>query len=287
MNYFKTFLLMLVLTGILIVAGGAIGGEQGMVIALIFAAVMNLGTYWFSDKVVLSMYHAVPVTETEYPELYSIVRNLAARGNIPMPKVYIVDEETPNAFATGRNPNHAAVCVTTGIMKILNANELSGVIGHELTHVKNRDILISSIAATVAGAISMLAWMAEWGAMFGGFGGRSDDREGNIIGIIAMAIIAPLIATMIQLAISRQREYAADKGGAMLSGNPMYLASALNKLEAGNEEEPMQTNQMTHATAHMFIVNPLRGGAFKSLFSTHPSTEDRIERLKEMAKGGI
>ncbi|RZV38334.1 MAG: zinc metalloprotease HtpX [Candidatus Acidulodesulfobacterium acidiphilum] len=287
MNYFKTFLLMLVLTGILIFAGGAIGGEQGMVIALIFAAVMNLGTYWFSDKVVLSMYHAVPVTEAEYPELYSIVRNLAARGNIPMPKVYIVDEETPNAFATGRNPNHAAVCVTTGIMKILNANELSGVIGHELTHVKNRDILISSIAATVAGAISMLAWMAEWGAMFGGFGGRSDDREGNIIGIIAMAIIAPLIATMIQLAISRQREYAADKGGAMLSGNPMYLASALNKLEAGNEEEPMQANQMTHATAHMFIVNPLRGGAFKSLFSTHPSTEDRIEKLKEMARGGI
>ncbi len=287
MNYFKTFLLMLILTGILIVAGGAIGGEQGMVIALIFAAVMNLGTYWFSDKVVLSMYHAVPVTEAEYPELYSIVRNLAARGNIPMPKVYIVDEETPNAFATGRNPNHAAVCVTTGIMKILNANELSGVIGHELTHVKNRDILISSIAATVAGAISMLAWMAEWGAMFGGFGGRSDDREGNIIGIIAMAIIAPLIATMIQLAISRQREYAADKGGAMLSGNPMYLASALNKLEAGNEEEPMQANQMTHATAHMFIVNPLRGGAFKSLFSTHPSTEDRIEKLKEMARGGI
>ena len=287
MNYFKTFLLMLILTGILIVAGGAIGGEQGMVIALIFAAVMNLGTYWFSDKVVLSMYHATPVTEAEYPELYSIVRNLAARGNIPMPKVYIVDEETPNAFATGRNPNHAAVCVTTGIMRILNANELSGVIGHELTHVKNRDILISSIAATVAGAISMLAWMAEWGAMFGGFGGRSDDREGNIVGIIAMAIIAPLIATMIQLAISRQREYAADKGGAMLSGNPLYLASALNKLEAGNEEEPMQANQMTHATAHMFIVNPLRGGAFKSLFSTHPSTEDRIERLKEMARGGI
>ncbi|MGC8555227.1 MAG: zinc metalloprotease HtpX [Candidatus Acidulodesulfobacterium sp.] len=287
MNYFKTFLLMLVLTGILIVAGGAIGGEQGMIIALIFAAVMNLGTYWFSDKVVLSMYHATPVTEAEYPQLYSIVRNLAARGNIPMPKVYIVDEETPNAFATGRNPNHAAVCVTTGIMRILNANELSGVIGHELTHVKNRDILISSIAATVAGAISMLAWMAEWGAMFGGFGGRSDDREGNIVGIIAMAIIAPLIATLIQLAISRQREYAADKGGAMLSGNPMYLASALNKLEAGNEEEPMQANQMTHATAHMFIVNPLRGGAFKSLFSTHPSTEDRIERLKEMTRGGM
>jgi heat shock protein HtpX len=287
MNYFKTFLLMLVLTGLLIVAGGAIGGRQGMVIALIFAAVMNLGTYWFSDKVVLSMYHATPVTEAEYPELYSIVRNLAVRGNIPMPKVYIVEEDTPNAFATGRNPQHAAVCVTTGIMRILNANELSGVIGHELTHVKNRDILISSIAATVAGAISMLAWMAEWGAMFGGFGGRSDDREGNIVGIIAMAILAPLIATLIQLAISRQREYAADKGGAMLSGNPLYLAAALNKLEAGNEEEPMQANQMTNATAHMFIVNPLRGGAFKSLFSTHPSTEDRIEKLKGMARGGI
>jgi len=287
MNYFKTFLLMLVLTGLLIVAGGAIGGEQGMIIALILAAIMNLGTYWFSDKVVLSMYHATPVTEAEYPELYSIVRNLAVRGNIPMPKVYIVDEDTPNAFATGRNPQHAAVCVTTGIMRILNNNELSGVIGHELTHVKNRDILISSIAATVAGAISMLAWMAEWGAMFGGFGGRSDDREGNIIGIIAMAILAPFIATLIQLAISRQREYAADKGGAMLCGNPLYLASALNKLEEGNEEEPMQANQMTRATAHMFIVNPLRGGAFKSLFSTHPATEDRIERLKEMARGGI
>ncbi len=287
MNYFKTFLLMLVLTGLLIVAGGVIGGEQGMIIALIFAAIMNLGTYWFSDKVVLSMYHATPVTEAEYPELYSIVRNLAVRGNIPMPKVYIVEEDTPNAFATGRNPQHAAVCVTTGIMRILNANELSGVIGHELTHVKNRDILISSIAATVAGAISLLAWMAEWGAMFGGFGGRSDDREGNIIGIIAMAILAPLIATLIQLAISRQREYAADKGGAMLSGNPLYLASALNKLEAGNEEEPMQANQMTHATAHMFIVNPLRGGVFKSLFSTHPATEDRIAKLKEMARGGI
>ncbi|MHB1661666.1 MAG: zinc metalloprotease HtpX [bacterium] len=287
MNYFKTFILMLVLTGILIVAGGVIGGEQGMVIALIFAAIMNMGTYWFSDKVVLSMYHATPVTEAEYPKLYSIVRNLAVRGSIPMPKVYIVDEDTPNAFATGRNPQHAAVCVTTGIMKILNDNELSGVIGHELTHVKNRDILISSIAATVAGAIGMLAWMAEWGAMFGGFGGRDGDRDDNIIGIIAMAIIAPLIATLIQLAISRQREYAADKGGAMLGGNPIYLADALNKLEAGNEEEPMQTNQMTHATAHMFIVNPLRGGTFKGLFSTHPPTEDRIEKLKEMARGGI
>ena len=284
MNYFKTFLLMLVLTGILIVAGGVIGGEQGMIIALIFAAVMNLGTYWFSDKVVLSMYHATPVTEAEYPGLYSIVRNLAMRGNIPMPKVYIVDEETPNAFATGRNPQHAAVCVTTGIMRILNDNELSGVIGHELTHVKNRDILISSIAATVAGAISMLAWMAEWGAMFGGFGGRDGDNDGNIIGIIAMAIIAPIIAMLVQLAISRQREYAADKGGAMLSGNPMYLASALSKLEAGNEAEPLPANQMTNATAHMFIINPLSGGMLKSLLSTHPSTEDRIERLKEMAR---
>ncbi len=285
MNYFKTFVLMTLLTVILIAVGGVLGGTQGMVIALVFAAIMNIGTYWFSDKMVLSMYHATPVTEAEQPELYSIVRNLAVRGNIPMPKVYIVEEDTPNAFATGRNPQHAAVCVTTGIMRILNNNELSGVIGHELTHVKNRDILISSIAATVAGAISMLAWMAEWGAMFTGFGGRSNDREGNIVGLIVMAILAPLIATLIQLAISRQREYAADKGGAALSGNPLYLASALNKLEAGNEEEPMPANQMTHATAHMFIVNPLRSGAFKSLFSTHPATEDRIEKLKEMARG--
>ena len=285
MNYFKTFILMMLLTVILIVAGGVLGGTQGMIIALIFAAIMNIGTYWFSDKMVLSMYHATPVTEAEQPELYSIVRNLAVRGNIPMPKVYIVDEDTPNAFATGRNPQHAAVCVTTGIMRILNNNELSGVIGHELTHVKNRDILISSIAATVAGAISMLAWMAEWGAMFTGFGGRSNDREGNIVGLIVMAILAPLIATLIQLAISRQREYAADKGGAGLSGNPLYLASALNRLEAANEEEPMPANQVTHATAHMFIVNPLRSGAFKSLFSTHPPTEDRIKKLKELARG--
>ncbi len=285
MNYFKTFLLMLVLTVVLIAIGGAIGGQQGMIIALIFAAVMNIGTYWFSDKLVLSMYHAVPVTESQEPELYSIVGNLATRGNIPMPKVYIVEEDTPNAFATGRNPNHAAVCVTTGIMRILNANELSGVIGHELTHVKNRDILISSIAATIAGAISMLAWMGEWAAIFGGFGGSSDDREGNIVGIIIMAILAPIVATLIQLAISRQREYAADKGGARLSGNPMYLASALEKLERGNEAEPMPATQLNNATAHMFIINPLGGGMFKSLFSTHPSTEDRIARLKSMVTG--
>lgn len=285
MNYFKTFILMLVLTAILILIGGVIGGRTGMVVALIFAAAMNMGTYWFSDKVVLSMYHAIPVTESQQPELYSIVRNLAVRGNIPMPKVYIVDEDTPNAFATGRNPAHAAVCVTSGIMGLLNSNELSGVIGHELTHVKNRDILISSIAATVAGAISMLAWMAEWGAMFGGFGGNNDEGEGNIVTLIAMAILAPIVATMIQLAISRQREYAADKGGARLSGNPMYLASALEKLERGNETDPIPANSMTNATAHLFIINPLRGNSLKALFSTHPSTEDRIERLRKMATG--
>ncbi len=287
MNYFKTFLLMLFLTAILIVAGGMMGGETGMIIALVLAAAMNIGSYWFSDKIVLSVYHATPVTESEQPKLYSIVRNLATRGNIPMPKVYTLDEDAPNAFATGRNPQHAAVCVTTGIMRILDDNELSGVIGHELTHVKNRDILIGSIAATVTGAVSILAWMAEWGAILGGFGGGNDDREGNIVGIIAMAIIAPLIATIIQLAISRQREYAADKGGARLSGNPLYLASALNKLEAGNDEMPMSKNQMTNATAHMFIVNPIKGVTFKKLFSTHPPTEDRIKKLREMARSGI
>jgi heat shock protein HtpX len=285
MNYFKTFILMLLLTVLLIVAGGLLGGEAGMIIALIFAAVMNLGTYWFSDKMVLSMYHATPVTESEQPELYSIVRNLSQKGNLPMPKVYIVDEDTPNAFATGRNPKHAAVCVTSGIMRILNKDELSGVLGHELTHVKNRDILIGSVAATVAGAISMLAMMAEWGAMFSGFGGRGEDRDDNFIALIAMAIIAPLVASLIQLAISRQREYAADRGGANLSGNPLSLASALNKLEAGNDAEPMPDSKMANVTAHMFIVNPLRGGGFKKLFSTHPATEDRIARLKEMAKG--
>jgi heat shock protein HtpX len=285
MNYFKTFILMLLLTVLLIVAGGLLGGETGMIIALIFAAVMNMGTYWFSDKMVLSMYHATPVTESEQPELYSIVRNLSQKGNLPMPKVYIVEEDTPNAFATGRNPKHAAVCVTSGIMKILNRDELSGVLGHELTHVKNRDILIGSVAATVAGAISMLAMMAEWGAMFSGFGGRGEDKDDNIIALIAMAIIAPLVASLIQLAISRQREYAADRGGANLSGNPLSLASALNKLEAGNDAEPMPDSKMANITAHMFIVNPLRGGGFKKLFSTHPATEDRIARLKEMAKG--
>ncbi|RZD15722.1 MAG: zinc metalloprotease HtpX [Candidatus Acididesulfobacter guangdongensis] len=285
MNYFKTFILMLLLTVLLIVAGGLLGGEAGMIIALIFAAVMNMGTYWFSDKMVLSMYHATPVTESEQPELYSIVRNLSQKGNLPMPKVYIVEEDTPNAFATGRNPKHAAVCVTSGIMKILNRDELSGVLGHELTHVKNRDILIGSVAATVAGAISMLAMMAEWGAMFSGFGGRGEDKDDNFIALIAMAIIAPLVAGLIQLAISRQREYAADKGGANLSGNPLSLASALNKLEAGNNAEPMPDSKMANITAHMFIVNPLRGGGFKKLFSTHPATEDRIARLKEMAKG--
>ncbi len=285
MNYFKTFILMLLLTVLLIVAGGLLGGETGMIIALIFAAVMNMGTYWFSDKMVLSMYHATPVTESEQPELHSIVRNLSQKGNLPMPKVYIVEEDTPNAFATGRNPKHAAVCVTSGIMKILNRDELSGVLGHELTHVKNRDILIGSVAATVAGAISMLAMMAEWGAMFSGFGGRGEDKDDNIIALIAMAIIAPLVASLIQLAISRQREYAADRGGANLSGNPLSLASALNKLEAGNDAEPMPDSKMANITAHMFIVNPLRGGGFKKLFSTHPATEDRIARLKEMAKG--
>jgi heat shock protein HtpX len=285
MNYFKTFILMLLLTILLIVAGGLLGGETGMIVALIFAAVMNMGTYWFSDKMVLSMYHATPVTESEQPVLYSIVRNLSQKGNLPMPKVYIVEEDTPNAFATGRNPEHAAVCVTSGIMRILNKDELSGVLGHELTHVKNRDILIGSIAATVAGAISMLAMMAEWGAMFTGFGGRGEDKDDNFIALIAMAIIAPLVASLIQLAISRQREYAADKGGANLSGAPLSLASALNKLEAGNNAEPMPDSKMANITAHMFIVNPLRGGGFKKLFSTHPATEDRIARLKEMAKG--
>ena len=285
MNYFKTFILMLLLTILLIVAGGLLGGETGMIVALIFAAVLNMGTYWFSDKMVLSMYHATPVTESEQPVLYSIVRNLSQKGNLPMPKVYIVEEDTPNAFATGRNPEHAAVCVTSGIMRILNKDELSGVLGHELTHVKNRDILIGSIAATVAGAISMLAMMAEWGAMFTGFGGRGEDKDDNFIALIAMAIIAPLVASLIQLAISRQREYAADKGGANLSGAPLSLASALNKLEAGNNAEPMPDSKMANITAHMFIVNPLRGGGFKKLFSTHPATEDRIARLKEMAKG--
>jgi heat shock protein HtpX len=281
MNALRTTLLMALLTVLLVLAGGAIGGRSGMTFALIMAAVMNFVSYWFSDKIVLAMYGAREVTEADYPDYFSLVRQLALQAGIPMPRVYIIDSETPNAFATGRNPEHAAVAATSGIMRILTRDELLGVMAHELSHVKHRDILISSVAATIAGAITYLAHMAQWAAIFGG-GRDRDDEGGGAFGLIVMAIVAPLAAMLIQMAISRSREYEADRGGAEVSGNPLYLASALKKLEMANQQIPMQANA---ATAHMFIVNPLTGGGLMSLFSTHPPLEERVRRLEEMAYG--
>jgi len=284
MNQFKTFFLMLVLTILFILVGTALGGRNGAIYAFIFAALMNFFSYWFSDKIVLRMYGAKEVSQGEAPELYGIVAELTSKASLPMPKVYIMENDTPNAFATGRNPEHAAVAVTTGILRILSRDELMGVIGHELSHIRHRDILISTIAATMAGAISILASMARWGAMFGGFG-RSDDDEGgggNILVVLAVSIFASIAAMLIQLAISRSREYLADEGGAHLS-NPLSLAKALEKLEVASQRIPMNANP---STAHMFIVNPLRGGGVLSLFSTHPPIEERIARLEEMARTG-
>jgi len=278
MSTLRTVMLMTVLTLLLVFVGRALGGQSGMVIALVIAAVMNFGAYWFSDRMVLAMYSAREVSEPEAPDLYSMVRELAGRAGIPMPKVYIIENDTPNAFATGRNPQHAAVAVTTGILRILDRNELMGVLAHELAHVKHRDILIGTIAATFAGAISMLASMAQWGAILGG-GKENEEGGGGILGTFIFSIIASIAATLVQLAISRSREYLADEGGAKLVGEPRYLANALYKLHHGVERFPMQANP---ATAHMFIVNPLRGDGVMRLFSTHPPMEERIERLRNM-----
>lgn len=280
MNAIRTTMLLGLLTGLLVLAGAAIGGKSGMTIALIMAGVMNFVSYWFSDKIVLAMYGAREVTESDYPEFYGLVRQLAIQGGMPMPRVYLMESDTPNAFATGRNPEHAAVAATTGIMRILTREELMGVMAHELSHVRHRDILISSIAATIAGAVTYLAHMAQWAAMFGGGRNSDDEGGGGIFGVILMAILAPLAAMLIQMAISRSREYEADKGGAELSGNPLYLAGALRKLEMANRQLPMEANP---ATAHMFIVNPLSGNGLMSLFSTHPPLEERIRLLEEMA----
>jgi heat shock protein HtpX len=283
MNHFKTFILMLVLTGIFILVGTAIGGRSGAIYAFVFAGLMNFAMYWFSDKIVLRMYGAKEVTQGEAPELYGIVAELTSKASLPMPKVYIMENETPNAFATGRNPEHAAVAVTTGILRILSKEELMGVIGHELSHIQHRDILISTIAATMAGAISMLSSMARWGAIFGG--GRSDEDEGgggNFLFVIIFTMVASIAAMLIQMAISRSREYLADEGGAHLA-HPLSLAKALGKLDMAAQRIPMEANP---STAHMFIVNPLRGGGVLSLFSTHPPIEERIARLEEMARTG-
>jgi heat shock protein HtpX len=277
MNVIKTTLLLTALTLILVVAGQALGGRTGMTIALGVAVVMNFGAYWFSDKLVLRMSRARQVTEAEAPELHSIVRELSQRARLPMPKVYVINDPSPNAFATGRNPEHAAVAATTGIMGLLTREELSGVMAHELAHVTHRDILIGTIAATMAGAISMLAYMAQWAMIFGG---NRDRGPIGLVSSIAMMILAPMAAMLVQMAISRSREFGADEGGARICGNPRWLADALRKLERGAAARPMNVNP---ATAHMYIVNPLRGGGMMSLFSTHPPMAERVRRLEEMA----
>jgi heat shock protein HtpX len=285
MNGFRTTILLAALTALVVWIGHMVGGPNGAVLALVMAGAMNFFSYWFSDKIVLKMYGAQEITANDDPELYGIVRDLTVRAGLPMPKVYIIPEETPNAFATGRNPEHAAVAVTQGIRRILNKRELAGVLGHELSHVKHRDILISSIAATLAGAISYLAYMAQWAAIFGG--GSRDREEGgsNIFSLLFMMIVAPMAAMLIQMAVSRSREYMADEGGAKVSGDPLALASALRKLEMGAQNIPLQVSDATaNSTAHMFIVNPLTVGGLAKLFSTHPPMEERIARLEAMAQ---
>lgn len=283
-NTLKTVLFMTVLTVLFVFLGGILGGKGGMMIAFIFALGMNFFSYWFSDKIVLKMYRAKEVTEADAPQIYSIVRNLTQKGNLPMPKVYIIQNPTPNAFATGRNPSHAAVAVTTGILQLLKHDEIEGVIAHELSHIYGRDILIGTIAATFAGAIMMMADWAKWVMIFGG--GRSDDEDNSplgAIGAIAAMIIAPIAAMMVQMAISRSREYLADQRGASLSQKPYALASALQKISYGVQNMPMDAKP---ATAHMFIMNPLTGKNLMNLFSTHPPVEERIKRLQAMSYGG-
>jgi heat shock protein HtpX len=277
-NGLKTTLLLVTLTLLFIWIGFALGGQRGMLIAFGFAVLMNFISYWFSDKIVLKMYRAEEANEQSAPQLVSVVRSVATAAGLPMPRVYIIPKDTPNAFATGRNPSHAAVAATRGILQILDRDELEGVMGHEIAHIKNRDTLISTVAATLAGAIGMLAYMARWGAIFGGYGGR-DNRDGGIVGLLVMSIVAPLTATLIQLAISRSREYTADAGGAQYSHKPWALASALEKLHASNRKLPMNAQPQT---AHLFVVNPLSGKGLASLFSTHPPVEERIARLRAM-----
>ncbi|QGZ60267.1 zinc metalloprotease HtpX [Paraburkholderia acidisoli] len=280
-NWVKTAMLMAAITALFIVIGGVIGGHRGMMLALLFALAMNFFSYWFSDKMVLRMYNAQEVDETTAPQFYRMVRELATRAQIPMPRVYLINEDAPNAFATGRNPEHAAVAATTGILRVLSEREMRGVMAHELAHVKHRDILISTISATMAGAISAIANFA----MF--FGGRDENgRPANPIASIAVAILAPIAGALIQMAISRAREFEADRGGAEISGDPQALASALDKIHRYAQGIPFATAEQHPATAQMMIMNPLAGGGIANLFSTHPATEERIRRLMEMASTG-
>ena len=284
MNTVKTVFLMTLVMVIFLLVGQLIGGTQGMTYALVLSLAINVIAYWFSDKIVLAMYGAREVSEADQPRLFAVIRSLTTQAQLPMPRVYVIPSSTPNAFATGRNPNHAAVAVTDGLLKILSEDELEGVLGHELAHVKHRDILTGTIVATMVGTITFLARMAGWSMMF--FGGSRDDRRGsNGLAELFLIIVAPLAAVLIQLAISRSREYAADEGGSSISHKPLSLANALRKLERGVEQLPMEN--ANPASAHLFIVNPLRGGGILSLFSTHPPIEARIERLEKIAMGGI
>jgi heat shock protein HtpX len=279
-NVLRTTVLLAALTALFLVIGGAIGGNQGLFIAFVFALLMNFASYWFSDKIVLSMYGAREVSLNEAPDLYRLVQRLAQLAGIPMPRVYIIPSDAPNAFATGRNPQHGAVAVTEGILRTLDTDELAGVLAHELGHIRNRDTLIMTVAATLAGAITMLAHMAQWGAIFG-FGRRDEEDSGGggMLSLLFMAILAPIAATLIQLAISRSREYFADSTGAAIAGSPSSLARALEKLHYASQRLPMDANP---ATAHLFIVNPLTGGSLVNLFSTHPPIEERIRRLRRI-----
>jgi heat shock protein HtpX len=281
-NWFKTTLLLGVMTAIIVFIGRLLGGEQGMILAFVIAIGMNFFSYWYSDKIVLRMYRAREVGPGERPELYQMVRELAQRAELPMPKVYTIPEESPNAFATGRNPEHAVVAVTEGLLKLMSREEVMGVLSHELSHVKNRDILIGSIAATMAGAVMILATMARWAAFFGG-GSRNDEGGGGIIGVLALSILAPIAAMLVQMAISRSREYQADASGAKVSGHPAWLADALGKLGSYSKRLPLHANP---STAHMFIVSPLSGSSLMNLFSTHPPLEERIARLRGSSGGG-
>lgn len=280
MNSLRTAILLGLLTALLIWIGDMIGGRQGALLFFLIALGMNMLTYWFSDRIVLAMYRAQEVGRAEAPELYSIVENVAMKAGIPVPRIYIIPSMSPNAFATGRSPSHAAVAVTEGILRILSRDELEAVIAHEISHVRNRDILVATIAASIAGAITMIANWMRWAAIFGGFERDEEDR-GGALSLLFLAIVAPIAALLIQLAISRGREYMADEGSARITRRPLSLANALMKLEAAAYEMPMNANP---ATSHMFTVNPFRGGGFASLFSTHPSTESRIERLRKLAR---
>jgi len=286
MSGLKTALLLGALTGLLLVAGRALGGQTGMVIAMVIAVAMNFGSYWFSDKLVLKIYKATPVSRAESPLLYDTVAELASRAGLPMPKVYIMQNDAPNAFATGRDPQHAAVAATTGLLRLMNRDELAGVMAHELAHVEHRDTLIGAVAATIAGAISMLASFAQWTLIFG-LGRNSQNGGSNPLVTIVMMLLAPLAASLIQMAVSRSREYAADARGAAISGKPLGLANALRKLASANSRIPMNEAESHPATAHMFIINPLKGKRFAQLFSTHPPTEERIRRLEAAASGRI